>query len=347
MRAGFIEKSGLAYFVNDAPEPQLPKDADNWVKIQVKACGICGSEVHAFHGVHAFRVPPLVSGHEFSGVVSEIGKGVTSCAVGDRVTAEPQYGCGKCYYCKSGHDNLCPSKKVLGASYWSGPLGEYVVVPEKTIVKLADNVSFEHGALIEPIANAMYAVRKTPIPITESTTICIIGCGPIGLADLLCVKPYYPKQVVMVDIDDYNLMIARKLGCDVTVNNHTEDLIACAEKLTDGIGFDMVFLAYGDEKVLEQASLITKRGGIMQFHAAMVNGIGFPYTNCLLREITLHPYFMYQNEDFVAVANAIADGTMNVDDLITHRFPIENFEEAMNMAANRPEPAVKVMMVFD
>ena len=114
MRAGFIEKPMKAYFINDAPEPQLERDTD--VKIQVRATGICGSEVHAYHGKHPWRVPPVVSGHEFSGVVVETGSAVTTCRPGDRVTAEPQYGCGHCYLCQSGRYNLCPEKKILGAS---------------------------------------------------------------------------------------------------------------------------------------------------------------------------------------------------------------------------------------
>lgn len=121
------------------PEPQIRYDKD--VKIRIRKCGICGSEVHALHGMHPFRIPPVLSGHEFAGDVVEVGKGVTKFKPGDRVTGEPQYGCGECYYCKHGMYNLCTSKRVLGASYkvpeldngeWTGSMGEYIVVPEKT-----------------------------------------------------------------------------------------------------------------------------------------------------------------------------------------------------------------------
>ena len=181
MRAGYIEAIRKADFRDDMPEPVITQPG--WVKIRVRVCGICGSEVHAYHGLHPFRIPPVVSGHEFSGDVVEVGEGVTRCKVGDRVTAEPQYGCGECWYCKNGLYNVCTSKRVLGSNGWSGPMGEYVVVPENTVVRLADSVSYEEGALIEPVANGMYAVRKAGI--TKDTTICIIGCGPIGLGDLL------------------------------------------------------------------------------------------------------------------------------------------------------------------
>ena len=126
MRAGFIEEPGKAYF-KEVPEPQIEKSTD--VKIKVVVTGICGSEVHAYHGKHAWRVPPLVSGHEFAGIVVEVGSDVTSVKVGDRVTAEPQYGCGDCPQCRIGKYNICKNKKILGATYWSGSFGEYVVVP--------------------------------------------------------------------------------------------------------------------------------------------------------------------------------------------------------------------------
>ncbi len=166
MRAGYFPELGVAEFRSDMPEPQIRYDKD--VKIRIRKCGICGSEVHALHGMHPFRIPPVLSGHEFAGDVVEVGKGVTKFKPGDRVTGEPQYGCGECYYCKHGMYNLCTSKRVLGASYkvpeldngeWTGSMGEYIVVPEKTVVKLADNVSYEEGALIEPVANGIYAVR--------------------------------------------------------------------------------------------------------------------------------------------------------------------------------------------
>ena len=148
MRAGYFPELGVAEFRSDMPEPQIRYDKD--VKIRIRKCGICGSEVHALHGMHPFRIPPVLSGHEFAGDVVEVGKGVTKFKPGDRVTGEPQYGCGECYYCKHGMYNLCTSKRVLGASYkvpeldngeWTGSMGEYIVVPEKTVVKLADNVS--------------------------------------------------------------------------------------------------------------------------------------------------------------------------------------------------------------
>ena len=146
MRAGYFEAVRVAYFRDDCPEPQIEKPDD--VKIRIRNCGICGSEVHAYHGKHPFRIPPIVSGHEAAGDVVEVGPEVKDFRVGDRVVIEPHYGCGKCWYCQHGLYNVCPDKKVLGAGGWSGALGEYVVTPEKTVVHLADELSSDGGALI-------------------------------------------------------------------------------------------------------------------------------------------------------------------------------------------------------
>lgn len=342
MRAGFIEKPEVAYFRNDAPEPQIVKDTD--VKIQVKATGICGSEVHAFHGKHPFRVPPVVSGHEFAGVIVEVGRGVTKYKVGDRVTAEPQYGCGECPECKEGKYNICKSKKVLGASDWSGSFGEYVVVPEKTIVPLDAGVSFEQGALIEPIAVGMHAVRENHVTISD--TVLIIGAGTIGLGLLLSVKAHNPKCIIMADVVDFNLETAKKMGCDYVVNTKTEDLEARVMEITGGEGVDISFLAFGNASVVEVASKCTKCGGRISEIALMPNGTGAPFALLQSREQTILGSNMYTYDDYKAVVSCLAKGFIDTSMMITQRYSIEQMKEAMEMADKRPEPVIKVMLNF-
>lgn len=342
MRAGYFEAVRVAYFRDDMPEPSISRDDE--VKIRVRCCGICGSEVHAFYGKHPFRIPPIVSGHEAAGDVVEVGPAVKDVKVGDRVVVEPHYGCGECWYCKHGLYNVCTNKKVLGAGGWSGALGEYIVTPEKTVVRLADNLSYEEGALIEPVANGMYAVRNSNIQ--KDSTIAIIGAGPIGIGDYLCAKLYEPKLIVMADIADFNLGKAREMGCEHTVNSRKEDLYEKIMELTDGVGVDMTFLAFGDEPTLEQAARITRRGGQMIQHALMLDGLGFPYQIHQQHELDFKAYNMYQREDFELICKALAEGKMDLSHFVTQRYPIEQFKEAMEMADKRPEPVLKVMMEF-
>ena len=341
MRAGFIEKPEVAYFT-DVEEPQIEKPTD--VKIQVKATGICGSEVHAYHGRHPFRIPPVVSGHEFAGVVVETGSAVTACKVGDRVTAEPQYGCGVCPACRSGRYNICQDKKVLGSNGWSGSFGEFIVVPESTVVPLKDSVSFEQGALIEPIAVGMHAVRQHHVGI--DTTVLIIGAGTIGLGILLSAKACNPKCVIMADVVDYNLDVAKSMGADYAFNTKTENLVDEVLKLTDGQGVDICFLAFGNAGVMETAALCTKRGGTISEIALMPNGTGAPFAPIQNKELNIAGSNMYVRDDYLAVASCMDKGLMDTSRMITQRYPIEEMTQAMQMADLRLEPVVKVMLHF-
>ena len=343
MRAGYFEAVRVAYFRDDWPEPQITKPDD--VKVRIRNCGICGSEVHAYHGKHPFRIPPIVSGHEAAGDVVAVGEAVTAVKVGDRVVIEPHYGCGECWYCKHGLYNVCTNKKVLGAMGWSGALGEYTVTPERTVVRLADNLSYEEGALIEPVANGMYAVRN--VDITPETTMCIIGAGPIGIGDAICAKLWNPKLMIIADISDFNLEKA-KLMCPeaITVNSRRESLEAKVLELTDGVGVDKTFLAFGDEPTITQACTITRRAGQVIQHALMEDGIGFCYRLHQQHELDFKAFNMYQRKDFELICDALAAGKMDLSHFVTQRYPIEQFKEAIEMADRRPEPVLKVMMEF-
>ena len=342
MRAGYMPAIRQAEFRDDMPEPMIEKADD--VKIKVVNCGICGSEVHAYHGLHPFRIPPIVSGHEGAGDVVEVGPGVTRFKVGDRVTVEPHYGGGQGWYCKHGLYNVCPDKKVLGAGGWSGGLGEYIVTPEQTVVKLPDTLSYEEGALIEPVANGMYAVRHSNI--TPETNIVVIGCGPIGIGDFLCARLWNPKSILMVDVSDFNLQKAREMGAELTCNSRRENLAGRVMELTDGVGADLVFLAFGDAPTVQQAFEITRRGGQIAQHALMEDGIAFPYRVHQQHELDFKAYNMYTFEDFELIARAIHEGKMDLSHFVTQRYPIEQFPEAIEMADKRPEPVLKVMMHF-
>lgn len=342
MRAGYIDAVKKASFREDLPEPQIT--APDQVKIKVKFTGICGSEIHAYNGLHAFRVPPLVSGHEFAGDVVEIGEGVTACKIGDRVTAEPQYGCGECEYCKSGRYNICPDKKVLGATYWSGSFGEYVVVPQKTIILLGDKVSYEEGALIEPIAVGMHAVRENKI--SSDTNVVIIGTGTIGLGVYLSAKVFQPKKIIMIDVVDFNLKKAEDMGCSYTINSMEEDAAKKVIELTDGLGADVTFLAFGNGPTVKQAAQITRRGGIISEIAIIPDNVALPFGLLQSKELRVSGSNMYVYEDFKIVCKAIAEGKMDLSQFVSKIYPIEKMPEAMQLVDQKMEPVVKVLLQF-
>ncbi len=342
MRAGFIEAPGKAYYIDTAPEQHIINDSD--VKIKVEVVGICGSEIHAYHGKHPFRIPPVVSGHEFAGVIVEVGKAVSEYKPGDRVTVEPHYGCGHCAPCKAGKYNICADKTVLGTAKWSGPLGEYIVAPEKCVVTLPPSASFDEGALIEPLAVGMHAVRQ--MGVDESKSILVIGAGTIGLGVLLCAKMFSPRLMIIADIVDYNLNIAREMGCQYAINSAAEDLSAYVDKLTDGNGADITFMAFGNAASAEMAARCTARGGVISEIAMMPNGTPAPFNLIQNKELSVIGSNMYTKDDFIAVSDAMMNKRIDPAGMITHSFPIERFTEAMELMDKRPEPCVKVLLNF-
>lgn len=342
MRAGYIPEPLQAQFRDDLEEPQIT--AADQVKIQVKVTGICGSEVHAYHGRHAWRVPPLVSGHEFAGTIVEVGSDVTSCQVGERVTAEPQYGCGTCELCRSGRYHLCKEKKILGATYWSGSFGEYIVVPESCVIPLPDTVSFDQGVLIEPLAVGMHAVREHQV--NKETSIAVIGCGTIGLGVILSAGCFHPRKIIGIDVVDFNLQKALQMGADLTLNSNDPEIVDEILDQTHGRGVDITFVAFGNAPCMKLAAQITKRGGTIAEIAVMDDSVAAPFSQIQIKELKVCGSNMYTAEDFQAVIHRIDTGEITLDGFITKRYPIEQMAEAMEFADKRPEPVVKVVLDF-
>lgn len=340
MRAAFIEKPGLVY-CTDKPEPQIEHGSD--VKIQVRCTGICGSEVHAFHGVHPFRIPPLVSGHEYAGVVVEVGPDVKSVKPGDRVTSDPQVGCGTCVFCRSGHYNQCTSKKVLGATYWSGSFGEYLVTPESTVVPLPDSVDFSSGALIEPIAVGMHPVREAGVGPGKSA--CFVGFGPIGMGLFLSAKYMGCRETYVTDLKQYNVDLAASMGCTLAVNSRETDAAEAILQATGGQGVDFVFLGFATPETYETAFRVARPGGVVVQVALPAGPLTLDLGALYAKELTVRGSNMYTREDYEVVIDAIEKG-MDLSHFITDTFPIEEVDKAFECIARQDHPIVKTMLRF-
>ncbi|MDF2903129.1 MAG: sorbitol dehydrogenase [Bacillus sp. (in: firmicutes)] len=341
MRAGVITKP----FSMELQEVSIPviKQAHE-VKIQVKVTGICGSEIHAYHGTHPFRIPPVISGHELAGVVVEVGDKVKNVSLGDRVTVEPHYGCGVCKPCQAGNYNICKDKKVLGTQEWTGSFGEFIVVPENTIVKLPDNVSFEQGALIEPLAVGVHAVRKAEVGLGDR--VAILGAGPIGLGLLLAAINSGATKVFITDAVDYNLNVAEKLGATHTINTLKEDAIEKILEETDGEGVDKVFIAVGIQSVLNDSFKIVRRGGKVSEVALFGKKPEIEISYIQNKEIQLIGSNMYVRKDFEVAAEAIAANMYDTSLFISKVIPVEEIKNAMIIVDEKLENVIKVLLKF-
>jgi L-iditol 2-dehydrogenase len=341
MKAAFIEKPYDMKFVN-APEPIIENSDE--VKIHIAYTGICGSEVHAYKGTHPTRLPPIISGHESSGIVCEIGPAVKNFKVGDRVIIEPQKACGKCPNCLRGDYNVCPDKAVLGTIKWQGSFGEYIVAPERSVLHLPDHISLEEGALSEPLAVAAHAVRISTV--TLGSSVLIQGCGPIGISLLAMCRRAGAGKVIMTDVSQYNMDVARQMGADVLINAGTSDVVKEVLAETSDEGAEVVFMAIGNQNILNEAVQCTKRYGQIMEVAHFGGEPPFDARRYRWKELSMQGSYMFVRKDFEIVIAALAGGQINVKPMISKIAAVEDCEAIMKMAHARSEDYVKILFKF-
>jgi threonine dehydrogenase-like Zn-dependent dehydrogenase len=341
VKAAVIE-SPMVVALHDVPEPVISQPHE--VKIRVAYTGICGSEIHAYHGTHPFRVPPVISGHELSGIVTEVGSAVTAVQPGDRVTVEPHYGCGHCRACREGAYNACASKQVLGTQSWPGSFGELIVVPEATVVPLPAGVSMEQGALIEPIAVGVHAVRRAGVGLGD--TVAILGAGPIGLGLLLAAQAAGAATTLVTDVSAYHRGIAVQMGATAALDPATEDVAAAAQDYSGGEGADVVFLGVAVEAVLNDGLRTARRRGTVMEVAMFGRPPAINLHLLQNKELRLLGSNMYTREDFTISAEAIASGRFDTSLMISKIMPMDEVVAAMDLVDRRLEDAVKVLLRF-
>jgi len=241
-----------------APEPG-PGD----VLVQVKACGICGSDVHGMDGSTGRRRPPIIMGHEAAGVIVGSGAGVRGWSPGERVTFDSTIYCGECEYCRDGQVNLCNQRRVLGVSCEDyrqhGAFAELVTVPLRVLYRLPDELRFEHAALVEPFAIALHAVRRSPPALND--TVVVVGAGMIGLALVQALSRTGCGRLVVVDVAADRLALAAKLGGTTTINSTNENPAEAILRLTQGRGADLGFEAVGVSAALLAQRRLGGAGG--------------------------------------------------------------------------------------
>ncbi|KAE8694710.1 Sorbitol dehydrogenase [Hibiscus syriacus] len=200
----------------------LPPLGPHDVEVRIKALGICGSDVHYFKNMRNANFvmkKPMILGHECAGIIEQVGSQVKSLAIGDRVALEPGISCQRCNLCRNGRYNICPKMKFFGSPPTNGALANKVVHPANLCFKLPDNVSLEEGAMCEPLSVGIHACRRAEVG--PETNVLIVGAGPIGLVTLLAARAFGAPRIVIVDVDDCRLSIAKKLGADESVQVST------------------------------------------------------------------------------------------------------------------------------
>ncbi len=308
-------------------ELEEPKAGRNEVKIKVEAAGICGTDIKILHG-EAWSNPPVTLGHELSGVVCEVGLDVSSIAIGDRVVCETaQKICGECYFCKTGNYLMCKKRLSIGYGV-DGGMAQFITVRKEIVHKLPDTVSLDEGALIEPCAVACHAVCDS-VKILPTDCILVTGAGAIGLLVAQIAKCFGAKVIITgLSIDAPRLALAKELGVDITVNVQNDNL----EDYIPQSGIDLVFECTGVASSISNAmSYLKNMGKLVQVGLTKPN-LEIPYSLLTGKEISLIGTFGHKWQSWESAIALIAQKKINVEKLITHRFPMSEWEQAFETA---------------
>lgn len=317
-----------------------PSPSVGQVKIRVKAAGICGTDIHIYYD--EFKVnPPVVMGHELSGVVAELGEGVTGLKVGDRVTSETYFHtCGWCRYCRAGKPNMCAERKSIG-SHVNGAFAEYIVVPAGLVHRLPDNVDFLAGALTEPLACVVHGALEVPHLIPGELAV-LTGPGAIGLLTLQVVRSAGVRVVVLgTDVDEERLSLARELGADYTVNVQREDAAGLVKGLTDGFGADIVYECSGAGPAAQQLLGLVRKAG----QYAQVGLFGKPVTwdleQVCYKQLSVTGTLATVPSSWHHALRLMAQGKVRTGPLATNLFPLDGWPDAL--AAFEGRKGVKLL----
>ena len=272
--------------LQDVPQPEIgPTD----VLVAVRACGICGSDVHGLDGSTGRRQPPLIMGHEASGVIAAVGARVRAWSVGEHVTFDSTVYCGECRFCRAGRINLCEDRRVLGVSCGQyrqhGAFAEFVAVPQRILYRLPEGITFQQAAMVEPLSIAYHAVHRARITLNDSALV--VGTGMIGLLVVQLLRAAGCGQIIAVDLDDNRLARARWLGADEALRADQGDPRTAVRDLTHGRGADLTVEAVGISSTVRLAIDGTRPGGQVVLVGNVTPEVEMPLQSIVTREITL------------------------------------------------------------
>lgn len=311
------------------------------ILINVKHIGICGSEIHSYHGLHPATFYPVVQGHEYSGIVVAVGSDVKTVKVGDKATARPQLVCGECGPCRRGQYNVCQNLRVQ-AFQADGAAQDLFIVPEDRAVRIPDDMPLEYAAMVEPVAVGAHASSR-PHDLAGRNVV-VSGAGTIGNLIAQFAKARGAKRVVITDVSDLRLAKARECGIEYTVNVAKQNLGEALNEIFGDEGFSVGFEVAGVEISVRSLMELIEKGGdviIVGVHAKDP-AISMFYLG--EHELNLIGSMMYRHEDYLKAVEEIESGRINLKPLISNRFTFEQYDEAYKFIDANRETSMKVMI---
>ena len=320
----------------------IPAPDPGEVQINIKRIGVCGSDIHVYHGLHPYTSYPIVQGHETAGEVTALGEGVTDFKPGDKVTPEPQVFCGKCWPCTHGLYNICNELKVIGFQT-NGTACDYYTYPADCLVKLPDEMSYDEGAMIEPLSVAVRAVKKAGD--IKGKEVLVMGAGPIGNLVAQTAKGLGAASVMAADINGFRLEKAVECGIDYTVNPSREKL---DEKIIAAFGAekkaDVIFECTGVQPGLEAAITNARKGTDIVVVAVYGKAPTVDMALVNEAELRLIGTARYNIDDFRTAIGLVNDGKVKLAPLVTDTFDFADYNAAYEKIDKSPETTMKVMI---
>jgi len=327
--------------VVEMPEPEIGAED---VLVRVRACGICGSDVHGFDGSTGRRIPPIVMGHEAAGTVERVGAGVCDLAAGERVTFDSTIYCGKCFYCVRGECNLCDNREVVGVSPGPyrrhGAFAEFVAVPRRIVYRLPDSLSFDQAAMIEAVSVGVHAVDLTPVRLGD--TAVVVGAGMIGILAVQALRLAGCARIISVDLDESRLALAREVGATDTLAANSDVPAAVLER-TDGRGAAVAVECVGAEPPIRTAIACVRKGGAVTLVGNVTPQISIPLQEVVTRQIRLQGSCA-SNGEYPAAIALMASGAIRVDPLISATAPLSDCPQWFERLYKKEPGLMKVIL---
>lgn len=325
-------------------EIPVPEVGSGQVLIRVRRIGICGSDIHVYHGKHPYVKYPVSQGHEVSGEVAVVGKGVSGLSVGDKVTIEPQVYCGRCYLCTHGKYNLCEELKVMGFQT-TGAGSEYFLTEASKVVPLPEDMSLDEGAMIEPLAVTVHACKRSG-DVTGKSSV-VLGAGPIGI--LLCqtLKAFGAARVMVTDISDYRLHLAKQCGADHVCNTQKADFGQAVLNYFGPDKADIIYDCAGNDSTMSQAIQNARKGSVIMLIAVYADMANVDLAKLNDSELDLMTSMMYRHDDYLDAIRIVKEGLVNLAPLISKHFPFTDFQKAYECIDQNREQTMKVLIDID
>ncbi|WP_455650362.1 zinc-dependent alcohol dehydrogenase [Enterocloster citroniae] len=322
-------------------EIPVPEIGENEVLIKIMKIGVCGSDIHVYHGEHPFTSYPVTQGHEVSGEVVKTGTAVSGIKPGQKVTIQPQVVCGRCYPCRHGKYNLCEELKVMGFQT-TGVASHYFAVDQAKVTPLPDEMSYDEGAMIEPLAVAVHAVRRAGD--VKGAKIAVLGAGPIGILVAQAAKGMGADQVMITDVSSLRLEKAKECGVDFCVNTRNQNF---GEAMVHNFGPDKADVIYdcaGNNITMGQAIKYARKGSVIILVAVFAGPGQLDLAVLNDHELDLNTSMMYRNEDYLDAIRLVNEKKVVLAPLVSKHFAFGDYLKAYQYIDENRESTMKVII---